>query len=163
MFERVQTTIKAMRTRLLYDECVRKLLFYDNNMALELDTPEAKDVAKYITTYPIYEFENKEDYTQHGMVNIFMTDSDPNDEDNSIMAVIRVNVVYNTEKWELVDGSCRPLMIADRIIELLNNTKLSVSNPVEYDNTQELIISKKLVGYTLLFNLTDGSSDLENF
>ena len=163
MFERVQTTIKAMRTRLLHDECIRKLLFYDNNTALELDVPELKDVAKYITTYPVYEFENKEDYTQHGMINIFMTDSDPNDEDNSIMAIVRVNVVYNTDKWELIDGSCRPLTIADRIIELLNNTKLSVSNPVEYNNTQELIVSKKLVGYTLLFNLTDGNSDLENF
>jgi hypothetical protein len=28
---------------------------------------------------------------------------------------------------------------------------------------QELIISKKLVGYTLLLHLVDGSSDLENF
>lgn len=163
MFERIQTTIKAIKRRLLNDEEVRKLLYNSSNNALNLSTPSEKDVAKYITTYPIYEFENKEDYTQQGMINIFMTDSDPSDEDNSILAVVRINVVYNTDKWELVDGSCRPLAIADRIIEIINNAKLTVSNPVEYASIQELIISKKLVGYTLLFNLTDGNSDLENF
>lgn len=163
MFERVQTTIQAIKRRLLMDDAVRKLLYHDSENALDLDAPEQKDVKKYITTYPIYEFENKEDYTQHGMVNVFLTDSDPSDEDNSILAIVRVNVVYNTDKWELADGSCRLLAIVDRIIDIVDGTKFTVSNPVEYVSTQELIISKKLVGYTLLFHLVDGSSDLENF
>ena len=163
MFERIQTTIKAIKRQLLSDEVIRKLLYNDSNNALNLLTPEEKNVAKYITTYPIYEFENKEDYTQHGMINIFMTDSNPDDEDNSVAAIIRITVVYNTDKWELVNGDCRPLAIADRRITLLNNKKLSVSNPVAYNNIQELIISKQLVGYALLFDLTDGNSELENF
>lgn len=163
MFERIQTTIKAIKRQLLNDEVIRKLLYNDSNNALNLPTPQNKDVAKYITTYPIYEFEDKEDYTQHGMINIFMADSEPNDEDNSIAAMIRINVVYNTDKWELIDGDCRPLVIADRIVELIDKKKLSVSNPVEYTNIQELIISKKLVGYALLFDITDGNSELENF
>ena len=163
MFERIQTTIKAIKRQLLKDDIICKVLYNDSNDALNLPTPEEKNVVQYITTYPIYEFENKEDYTQHGMINIFMADSDPSDEDNSITAVIRVNIVYNTDKWELINGDCRPLAIADRVIHLLDKKKLSVSNPVEYANIQELIISKKLVGYALLFDIIDGNSELENF
>jgi hypothetical protein len=163
MFERVRTTIKAMKRQLLKDEELRKLLYNDSNNALELSTPEEKLVAKYITTYPIYEFENKEDYKQQGMINIFMSDSDPSDEDSSISAMIRVNIVYNTDKWELIDGDCRTLALADRVIASLDKKKLTVSNPVEYVSTQELIISKQLVGYALLFDIVDGNSELEKF
>ena len=163
MFERVQTTIKAMKRQLLTDGQIRQLLYNDSNNALNLPTPTEKEAAKYITTYPVYQFENKDDYSQHGMVNIFMTESDPSEEDTSITAIVRVNIVYNTDKWELINGDCRVLAIADRIIELINNKKLSVSNPVEYVSTQELIINKQLVGYALLFDLVDGNGDLENF
>lgn len=163
MFERVQTTIKAIRRHLLGDEVIRKLLYNDSNNALNKPDPGEKNVAKYITNYPIYDFEGKEDYTQHGMINIFMADSEPSEDDNSISAMVRINVVYNTDKWELINGDCRPLAIADRIVELINNKKLSVSNPVEYVNTQELIVSKQLVGYALLFDIVDGNSELENF
>jgi hypothetical protein len=104
-----------------------------------------------------------EDYKQQGMINIFMADSDPSDEDSSISAMIRVNIVYNTDKWELIDGDCRTLALADRVIASLDKKKLTVSNPVEYVNTQELIISKQLVGYALLFDIVDGNSELENF
>ena len=97
------------------------------------------------------------------MINIFMADSDPSDEDSSISAMIRVNIVYNTNKWELIDGDCRTLALADRVIASLDKKKLTVSNPVEYVSTQELIISKQLVGYTLLFDIVDGNSELENF
>lgn len=163
MFEQVQTTIKAIKRQLLNDKVIRQLLYNDSNNALNLLAPTEKDVAKYITTFPIYEFENKEDYTQHGMINIFMADSDPNEEDVSINALIRINVVYNTDKWELVDGSCRPLAIADRIIGIINNKKLNISNPIVYNSIQELILSKQLVGYALLFDIVDGNSELENF
>lgn len=163
MFERLQTTIKAIKRQLLESEDIRKLLYNDSNDSLNLPTPKKEDVNKYITTHPIYEFEDKEDYTQHGMINIFMADSEPDDENNSTSSVIRINVVYNTAKWELIDGSSRPLLIADKIIELVNNKKFSVSNPISYINIQELILSKKLVGYALLFDFTDGNSELENF
>ena len=163
MFERINTTIKAIRRQLLNDDELRKLLYNDSNNALDLPTPDIKDVEKYITTHPIYEFENKEDYTQHGMINVFMANSEPDDEQVSVSAVIRINAVYNTDKWTLKDGSCRMLKILDRIIALINKKKLSVSNPVEYNNSDELILSKKLTGYALLFYITDGDAELENF
>ena len=163
MFERIQTTIKAIKRQLLADDVIRKLLYNDSNNALQLPAPAEKDVAKYITTYPIYQFENKNDYTQHGMINVLMSDSGKSEDESSIDAVVRINVVYNTDKWELINGDCRVLALADRIVSLLDNKKLSVSNPIEYISIEELIINKQLVGYALLFDLVDGNGDLENF
>lgn len=163
MFERIDSTIRAIRRQLLNDEELRKLLYNDSNNALDIDAPSIKDVEKYITNHPIYEFENKEDYTQHGMINIFMSNSEPDDEQVSVSAVIRINVVYNCDKWTLKDGSCRVLKMLDRIIALIDNKKLNVSNPVEYNTSDELILSKQLTGYALLFYITDGSAELENF
>lgn len=163
MFERINLTIKAIRRQLLNDAELRQLLYNDSNNALDIDVPPVKDVEKYITTHPVYSFDHNEDYTQHGMINIFMSSSEPDDEQVSIGAIIRINVVYNVDKWTLIDGDCRVLKIMDRIIELINNKKLSVSNPVEYNSSDELILSKQLVGYALLFYVTDGSAELENF
>lgn len=163
MFERINLTIKAIRRQLLNDEELRQLLYNDSNNALDIDVPPVKDVEKYITTHPVYSFDHNEDYTQHGMINIYMTTSEPDEEQASIGAVIRINAVYNTDKWTLANGDCRMLKIIDRIIALIDNKKLSVSNPVEYNNSDELILSKQLVGYALLFYITDGSAELENF
>lgn len=163
MLTRIQTTLKAIKRILLEDEQVKKLLYNDSNNALNLPTPDKQVVEKYVTTCPVYEFDDKEDYTQHGMINCFVVDLDTDDEMNIIGGVLRVNVVYNTDKWELVDGNCRVLSICSRIIELLNNKKFTISNPISFDSMVELILSKKLVGYTLLFNIVDGNSEIENF
>ena len=191
MFKRLQTTLKGIKRVLLEDEQIRKLLYNDSNNALNLGTPAKESVSKYITTYPIYEFEGRDDYTQQGMINCFISDSEPDDDIKVTDSILRINVVYNTEKWELVDGSCRLLSLCERmienfdrysfytegrinrdiennrkgafIIELVDNKKFSISNPISYNSLTELILSKKLVGYALLFNLTDGNSELENF
>ena len=163
MFERIDATIRAIKRLLLNDDELKKLLYNDSNNALELNVPQVADVEKYITTHPIYEFENRADYTQHGMINIFMSNSEADEEQISTSATIRINVVHNIDKWTLKDGSCRVLKMLDRIIALIDNKKLSVSNPVEYGNSDELILSKQLTGYALLFYITDGNAELENY
>jgi DNA-binding transcriptional regulator/RsmH inhibitor MraZ len=77
--------------------------------------------------------------------------------------IIQINVVYNVDKWELVDNKIRTLELANKVIELLNNTKFSVSNKLNFTNLQQLILSKQLVGYALLFSINDGNSNLEKF
>jgi DNA-binding transcriptional regulator/RsmH inhibitor MraZ len=97
------------------------------------------------------------------MINIVFSDGEPDDEANMLDGVVQVNVVYNTDKWELVDNKIRTLELADKVIELLNNKKFSVSNKIEFTSMQQLILSKQLVGYALLFAISDGNSNLEKF
>ena len=62
MLTRIQTTLKAIKRILLEDEQVKKLLYNDSNNALNLPTPDKQVVEKYVTTCPVYEFDDKEDF-----------------------------------------------------------------------------------------------------
>ena len=160
MFERVEQMLQDARQLLLNDVVVRKLLYHDSNNALNMADVDQSTVEKYITNYPIYQFENKADYTQNAMVNVFLADTGLDDEQITLQGVLRINIVVNVDKWELVGGRCRPLALADRIIMLLNNENLGLSNPITFDSFQELLVSKKLVGYALLFNIADGVTEI---
>lgn len=160
MFERVEQMLQDARQLLLNDVVVRKLLYHDSNNALNMADVDQSAVEKYITNYPIYQFENKADYTQNAMVNLFLADTGLDDEQITLQGVLRINIVVNVDKWELVGGRCRPLALADRIIMLLNNENLGLSNPITFDSFQELLVSKKLVGYALLFNIADGVTEI---
>lgn len=163
MLKRIQSTLAEIKATLLNNGVIRQLLCNDNNNCLNMETPTVKSAEKYITLRPIFQFENTDDYAQQGMINIFLVDGQPDDDVNMFSGVVQVNVVYNVDKWELIDNKIRTLELANKVIELLNNKKFSVSHKIELTNLQQLILSKQLVGYALLFAIDDGNSNLEKF
>lgn len=165
MLERIATTMAEIKVTLLNDEKIRKLVFNDSNAALSLDTPTIEQASKYITLYPIFDFENKSDYSQNSMINIVFADGEVGDDNDSVILVgtLRVNVVVNVDKWELLNNKIRPIELANRIIQLLDNKKFSISNPLQFASLQELIINKQMTGYALLFDIADGSGDIDNY
>ena len=163
MLSRIESTIMAIKKTLLNDEIVKKLIFNDSNNALQLSSPTIDEVDEYITEYPIFDFEIGGNNEKNGMINIYVIDGYPDKENLAIDATLQVNVVFNKDKWKLVDNKIRPLELADRVISLLNNKKFTTSNPLVFSRMQQLILNKKLVGYALLFDIADGSSELKNF
>jgi hypothetical protein len=150
----------AIRTRLKEDGTLRKLLCYDGNDALLLkEVPEIDDVSKHITLRPVFEFENKEEWDQNSMINIYMTEATPFDDAKVVSGVVQINVVCNQDVWDLVDDKCRPIEIADSIIRLVDQKKFTVSNKLVFNTITDLIINKKVFGYALLFEITDGSGE----
>lgn len=163
MLEGIQNTLIAIRKQLLSDKIIRKLIFNDSNNALNMDVPLLEECKKYITLKPIYQFENKKDYEQNTMINIFLTDGQPLDEEVGLDGVIQINVVVNIDKWDLLDDKIRPIELSNRIIKILNNKKFITSNPLSFSSITQLIINKQLVGYALLFNIVDGNGSLDNY
>ena len=163
MLEKIETSLAAIKNCLLNDEKIRKLVYNDSNNALNLETPDRDKVDKYITLRPIYQFENMQDFTQNTMVNIYLTSGDTLDEEVGISGIIQISIVVNIDKWELLDNKIRPISLADRIIKLVNNKKFTMSNSLSLQSIDQLIISKQLVGYALLFDIVDGSGDLDKF
>lgn len=163
MLERLEQSIFAIKSLLLNEGDIRKLLCNSSNNCLNMTAPTLEEAQNYITLKPIYQFENK-DYEQNGMINLYYTELTPDDEvDTAVSGTLQVNVVYNVDKWELVDNKIRVIQLSNKIIKLLNNKKFNVSNQLTFASMQELIISKTVVGYALLFSITDGNSNLQNF
>ena len=163
MLERVETTLAAIKNCLLNDDVVRKLVYNDSNNALNMEIPDIDKVNKYITLRPIYQFENMADFSQNSMINIYFTDGSPQEEEVGIEGIIQINIVVNIDKWELVDNKIRPIHLANRIIKLLNDKKFTISNSLSLENINQLIISKQLVGYALLFNMIDCRCDFDKY
>ena len=97
------------------------------------------------------------------MVNIYTTEIAPVDDTKAIVGVVQINIVCNQDVWELDDDKIRPLCIVDRIIQLFDGCKFTVSNKVEFSSLTDLVINKKVFGYALLFTLTDGSEENDKF
>ena len=162
MLELVQKTLYEIRNTLKQDEVLRKLLYNDSNNALQMVSPDPAQIEKYITIYPIYEFQNKNDLAQNALINVLFNNGTAG-EDVQLDGVLQVNIVVNVDHWDLIGGKVRPLEIADRVIKLLNNKKFSISNPLEFTSIDELIITKQLVGYAVLFDFTDGSGEIDHY
>ena len=77
--------------------------------------------------------------------------------------MLRVNIVVKTDKWVLENNQIRPLELVNRAIRILDNSKFSTSNKLEFDSFVQLIVSKKLVGYSMLFSIIDGNGELNKF
>jgi len=163
MLEKIEETLAGIKNKLLADELIRKLLFNDSNNALNMLAPLPQLVEDYITLKPVFDFENKEEYAKNSVINIYTTQIIPGDETKKLDGVIQINVVCNEDKWELVDLKIRPIQICNRIIKLVNNHKFAASNKLVFDTMTDLIISKKLFGYALLFEVTDGSGKIDKF
>lgn len=159
----LQRSVSEIRNTLLGDEVIRKLVFQDSNNALNMLPPAPEEVEDYITVAPIYEFQDKSNLARNTMINIYVAEWQSDEDIASGSGVIRVNVVCNVDHWRLVDNKIRPLALADRVIELLEGKKFSISNPLHFDTLEELIITKQMTGYALIFTATDGSGTPDNY
>ena len=163
MLDNIQSALFEIKRVLLEDEEIRKLLYNDSNDALNLDTPSTEDVDDYISLYPIYEFNTEAGYNHNCGINIVVPVIDPTDEVVQVIASLTINVVVNSNKWILTGNKIRPLAIADRIIELLENKKFSASSTLSFDGMTNLIMTKRISGYALSFTMNDGTANIEKF
>ena len=163
MLQNLQNTLKEIKTLLLRDKVVRQLLYNDSNAALDMPAPDPKLVEEYLTLYPVYSFENCNQYEQNGMVNILLTEFNVDDEKKWLSTALQINVVFNVDRWMLLDDKIRPLALADRIQELINHRKFSAAVAPVLEHISDLAVNKKVVGYALLFALQDGSGEISKF
>lgn len=163
MLERIETTLIAIKKQLLNDETIRKLVFNDSNNALNMDTPSLEECKKYITLKPIYQFENKEDYAQNTMINIYFSEGEPLLDKVGITGTIQISVIVNIDKWDLLDDKIRPIELSNTILKLIDDKKFTTSNSLSFSSITQLIISKQLVGYAILFDIVDGVGELDEY
>lgn len=164
MLDNIQSALFEIKRVLLEDEEIRKLLYNDSNDALNLDIPSTEDVDDYISLYPVYEFNTESGGYNHNCgISINVSVIDPTDEVVQMIASLTINVVVNTNKWILTENKIRPLAIADRIVELLENKKFSASSTLSFDGMTNLIMTKRISGYALSFTMTDGTANIEKF
>ena len=161
MFERCEKTLFEIRATLLGSEKVRKLLYNDSPFALSLQAPTMEQVGQYIVTNPIFDMVETPEYDHNTVINIELDTLENND--TSVDGILRINVVCNAAVWTLDGSSIRPIQIADEVVRLLHNKKFSVADKLIFAQIIPLIINKKMIGYTLMFDISDGNGEIINY
>ena len=74
--------------------------------------------------------------------------------------IIEIDIICNTEYWDVGNFRVRPLQIAGYIDGILNNAKLSGIGTLQFVSCNELVLSKDLSGYCLMYSAIHGVDDL---
>jgi hypothetical protein len=74
--------------------------------------------------------------------------------------VIEIDIICNTEYWDIGNYRVRPLQIAGYIDGILNGAKLSGIGELDFLSCNEIVLSKDLSGYCLMYSAIHGVEDL---
>lgn len=160
MLENVQDTIFQIRQIIKTDENIRKLLYYGTSDALSKNSIDIAAVDDYIFLSPVMDT-TREPFNKHCLITITLTNINETDEEPLLLGEIRVNVIAQNNVWELNNNKIRPIEISDRIIEKINYMKFDSSHKLEFDKIDLVILDKNITGYSITFNISEGSG-LEN-
>lgn len=152
---RVESSLKKIKTKLLLNENLRKLLYYetiDNNTI----APVIEQVKDHIYLQPVITVETTEPFNKKNYITITIPEGDKSG--NKMGYVVRVIVMCEKTSWN-INGDIRPLLMAQEIVNTLDGFKTDMSNALDFTSIVETVTSKDVVGYSILFDVTDGISD----
>lgn len=149
---RLNNSYKQIRTRLLLNEKIRLLLYYD-----EFDdtttVPSKELVKEHIFLQPVIDTDVVEPFNKKNYISITVPNTDISK--NKVDYTVRIIVMSEKTDWE-INGDIRPLVIAQEVINELEGLKLEVSNKLSFYSMVETVTNKDVSGYSLLFTTSDG-------
>lgn len=154
---RVNNSFKQIRTQLLLNETIRKYLYWDT-INENTVVPSIELVKEHVYIQPIITVETTEPFNKKNYITITIPEGDMNN--NKMDYVVRVIIMSEKSCWE-INNDIRPLIIAQEIVNILDGFKTDFSNSLKFSNIVETVTSKDVVGYSILFDVTDGISDID--
>ena len=149
---RLNNSYKQIRTRLLLNEKIRLLLYYD-----EFDdtttVPSKELVKEHIFLQPVIDTDVVEPFNKKNYISITVPNTDVSK--NKVDYTVRIIIMSEKTDWE-INGNIRPLIIAQEVINELEGLKLEVSNKLSFYSMVETVTNKDVSGYSLLFTTSDG-------
>lgn len=75
-------------------------------------------------------------------------------------AIIEIDIICQTDCWDLDGFAIRPLKIAGYIDGILNNAKLSGIGTLNFLTCDEIVLNQNLSGYCLQYHAVHGNDDI---
>jgi hypothetical protein len=152
-------TLAEFKLLLWNDPTIRKLLVYDTPDALSKEVPSIElDSSKYIFTCPIMESGlvdfNRKVYIMMDLKDIDV-DTSSDDSTKDIDASLYITPITTDECWELNDNKFRLIEICDKIVDLIDGKKFSLSSKPAILMVSREIIDKRLYGYSVRILLSN--------
>lgn len=157
---RLNDAFKDLKSQLLLDSDIRKLLFYDNDTPLQQQDPGINNVVDYIFTQPVVDIDIQPPFNKKNYITITAPDNGISANNSNVMQyVIRIQVMCHSTCWNIKDGT-KPLLIASRVLKILDNYKTTFAGKLYFTDIVETITNKNVSGYSLLFSASEGVGDI---
>lgn len=157
--DNIQKMIYEVEILIKSDGGIRNLLYYTTADALTKTQVDIATINDYIFCSPVFET-TIEPYNKASFITISLAKLQPI-EDTLYDGVLRINILSQLNIWEINNQKIRPLEIANRVIEKIDNVKLSHSHTLVFEGIDLAVLDKNISGYAILFSINEGSG-LEN-
>ena len=153
---RVESSLKTIKTKLLLNKQIRTLLYYDE-VSEDTTPPAIEQAEEHIFIQPVINVEVTEPFNKKNYITITVPEGEKTN--NQMGYVFRIIVMCDKSCWSLNDH-IRPLLIAQEVVNTLEGQKLELSHTMEFSNIVETVTNKDVTGYSILFDIIDGISDI---
>lgn len=162
IFDNVQKAIFEIRSAIKSNEDIRKMLFIDTADALEQEAPTIESIEPYIVVSAVFDI-TVPPFDKNTIMTIVLHKALYDSESTLLNGMIKINILTQSELWELNNNKIRPLEISNNIIKLLDNRKVSASHKLYFSNIEIAILNENVSGYSVIFFLEEGSGLHEQF
>lgn len=162
---RLESTLVKVRQKLLLNDKIRTLLYYDSaDLAEKVETPAMELVAGNILLRPVIEIDNDELANKKLFIAISMPAMNFTDE-NAVDYAIKISIMADKTMWNYVDENgeqkIRLYQIAQEVINELEGEKFDTASALLFEQMLETTLDKTITGKSLLFSTDDGVGDVE--
>lgn len=158
-FDNIQTTIYQIRSIIKNNASVRKLIYYDIDDPLSQADVPVSQIEDCIFLSPVFDTAVAP-YDKTTFITISISKLRETD-DQIYIGVVRVNILSQLNLWPIANNKIRVLELVNQINSTLNNQKFASSNKLTFDQIELVVLDKNISGYSMVFDLTEGSG-LEN-
>lgn len=162
MFDNLQEAIFEIRHLIQSDSEVRKMLLVDTKNALEAPEPEFSEATDHIVVSAVFDI-TEPPFDKNTIMTVVLHRATYDSESVVTSGMVKINILTRSELWELKNRKIRPLEIANRIVAILNNKKVSVSHKLYFSSIELAILNDDVNGYSVIFFIEEGSGLDEQF
>ena len=157
---RVEKTLKSIKRDLLYNENIRKLLYYESaDLVDSARVPEIELVKDNIFLQPITEIDNNPPFNKKMFISITCPTGGLID-DVTMDYAFKISVMVDKTDWVYGDNSIRVYSLCQEVVNTINGKKYDLANALDFEQVIEVVLDKTIQGKSLLFSNADGVGDM---
>lgn len=163
---RLESSLKAIKRKLLANEKIRTLLYYDSEYIDEnqtnLEIPSIQLVKDNIFLQPVVSNDidppfNKKNYIAISTSALGFVGG------STLMAdyAVKVIIMIHKTNWIYGDNNIRVLHLMQEVINEIDGYKADCSNAFEYEQAIQTVIDESITGYSIIFSIVDGLGETD--
>lgn len=159
---RMEKTLKDIKSRLLVNDTIRTLLYYESDEITDnVAVPSIQIVKDHIYLQPIVDTDVTEPFNKKNYIAITLSVGNA-ESPNTITYAIKISVMCHETCWTYGDNHIRALRIMQEVINDIDGVKFACATKLNFEQLLQTITKKEITGYTLLFSVGDGTGEVDD-